>query len=936
MVTSLLILLAVLGYAGVKFQYKPLSGKAVLTPITISGIVVSSSQPTSGLADVYLTLISTYTYDAITNAEGQFIVPGVESGDTYMYAFTKAGYQTEIGTLTVANSDIDMGTIALTEIISAPQEVVATQNLEQNQVSIVWLPPSPAALYQVWRFPISEEENEANWTMLTPVAIADTTFSDTGWNSLPSGIYKYAVKAIYSNNVLSAAAFSNEVRKGMMGILNGTVREAGSNIPLNGATISAGTYLGYSNSLGNYSFLVYQGTYNVSCTKTGYQPYIQPGVEIVGTETTGLNFYLLPNNISPTSVVAQEIYPNVRVSWTAPGMGESQWLHYDNGLNNDSVGTGIVYEYDVAIRFPAASMQDFAGMSLYAIKMWPAMASAGNFSLRVWRGGNSSAPATLVTDQAIAPVLGSYNTFLLNSPVSITGNQELWFGYHYNGGGYPAGCDAGPAIDGYGNMIHYDGAWSTLLDLSPGLNSNWNIQGYVGFAAPAVAPVISPISLKTALEQQYPSRTLGYKLWRLHPGEENNESVWISLTPSFITTTYYTDTAWMTLPYDAYKWAVKSIYSGESISPPSFSNTLAFIPQIGTISGLVRNYANQLVSGATVVCGNASTISNAVGAYSLEVASGTHSVTASHPYYTSITTNSVYVMAGLITTVNFALSPWSGDNFEGYPDFALSFAPWTFFDVDLSPTIGLGSSTWQNLNSPMAFMIFNPNATIPPLTNLTAHGGSRMACSFAATVPPTRDWMVAPAVAWLGGVRFWARSISDSNSLAMFKLGISSSANHPPSFIIISGDNPVEVPPEWTEYTYYITYTEAPVYIGLASYTLDDAVLCIDDFKALTVTSTQPQELPRPTMLLSNYPNPFNPETTISYSLKEASPVKIDIYNTKGQLVKNLENGTKAAGDYKIVWDGKDYAGNAVSSGVFYYKMSAGKYSSTRKMIMLK
>lgn len=211
-----------------------------------------------------------------------------------------------------------------------------------------------------------------------------------------------------------------------------------------------------------------------------------------------------------------------------------------------------------------------------------------------------------------------------------------------------------------------------------------------------------------------------------------------------------------------------------------------------------------------------------------------------------------------------------------------------------------------------------------------------MACSFAATVPPTRDWMISPAVAWLGGVRFWARSASDGNSLAMFKLGISSSATHPASFNIISGDNPVEVPPDWTEYSYYITYTEAPVYIGLASYTMDEAVLCIDDFKALTVTSSQPQELPSPTMLLSNYPNPFNPETTISYSLKEASPVKIDIYNTKGQLVKNLENGVKAAGDFKIVWDGRDNDGHAVSSGVFYYKMSAGKYSSTRKMVMLK
>ena len=85
-----------------------------------------------------------------------------------------------------------------------------------------------------------------------------------------------------------------------------------------------------------------------------------------------------------------------------------------------------------------------------------------------------------------------------------------------------------------------------------------------------------------------------------------------------------------------------------------------------------------------------------------------------------------------------------------------------------------------------------------------------------------------------------------------------------------------------------------------------------------------------------NYPNPFNPETTITYSLREASPVTIEIYNIKGQLVKTLVNDTKAAGTYTVVWNGMDNSNRSVSSGVYYYKMHAGKYSSTRKMILMK
>ncbi|MDD4309706.1 MAG: FlgD immunoglobulin-like domain containing protein [Candidatus Cloacimonetes bacterium] len=90
------------------------------------------------------------------------------------------------------------------------------------------------------------------------------------------------------------------------------------------------------------------------------------------------------------------------------------------------------------------------------------------------------------------------------------------------------------------------------------------------------------------------------------------------------------------------------------------------------------------------------------------------------------------------------------------------------------------------------------------------------------------------------------------------------------------------------------------------------------------------------TALHNNFPNPFNPETTIRYSLKEFSPVSIGIYNVKGQLVKTLIDERKAAGDHSIVWNGTDDNNRAVGSGVYYFKMYAGKFSSTKKMILLK
>ncbi len=98
---------------------------------------------------------------------------------------------------------------------------------------------------------------------------------------------------------------------------------------------------------------------------------------------------------------------------------------------------------------------------------------------------------------------------------------------------------------------------------------------------------------------------------------------------------------------------------------------------------------------------------------------------------------------------------------------------------------------------------------------------------------------------------------------------------------------------------------------------------------------------PDENMLYQNYPNPFNPDTWIPYQLSEDAEVTIDIYNSAGQIVRSLNLGKKQAGYYldkgrSAYWDGKNEAGESVASGVYFYNIKAGKYTSTRKMIMIK
>jgi hypothetical protein len=90
------------------------------------------------------------------------------------------------------------------------------------------------------------------------------------------------------------------------------------------------------------------------------------------------------------------------------------------------------------------------------------------------------------------------------------------------------------------------------------------------------------------------------------------------------------------------------------------------------------------------------------------------------------------------------------------------------------------------------------------------------------------------------------------------------------------------------------------------------------------------------TALQGNYPNPFNPETTIAFSLAENGPVRLCVYNARGEKVRTLMEENLRAGDHTAVWNGLDANGRAVGSGVYFYRLEAGNKSFTRKALLLK
>jgi len=100
--------------------------------------------------------------------------------------------------------------------------------------------------------------------------------------------------------------------------------------------------------------------------------------------------------------------------------------------------------------------------------------------------------------------------------------------------------------------------------------------------------------------------------------------------------------------------------------------------------------------------------------------------------------------------------------------------------------------------------------------------------------------------------------------------------------------------------------------------------------------SSQIVTTPKTYNLNQNHPNPFNPGTTINYALPEASNVRVSIYNIKGQEVATLANDFQEAGYRSLWWNGTDNSGNKVSGGMYLYRIQAGSFTKTMKMVLLK
>jgi hypothetical protein len=260
------------------------------------------------------------------------------------------------------------------------------------------------------------------------------------------------------------------------------------------------------------------------------------------------------------------------VWWNHPICGSvypiPQWIHWDSGENANSIGT-CVCTFEVAARWTPDQIQYFQNGTITKVNFWPSGAGNATYSVRIWEGANA---ANLVVDQ---PVNGftndQWNTVILSTPLQVNVSEELWVGLQVVLlGGYPVGTDSGPAVDGFGNMINWDGEWTTLTYLNPSLDINWNIEAYID------APPIDTLS----------THILGYNIFRTPDGQTSPFS---QLNTALIDSYEYLDIHSSYNPQSCWYYYVSAIYEDTTNPGNEICEGISDTILIGVTEGVGNN-----------------------------------------------------------------------------------------------------------------------------------------------------------------------------------------------------------------------------------------------------------------------------------------------------------------------------------------------------------
>ena len=203
-----------------------------------------------------------------------------------------------------------------------------------------------------------------------------------------------------------------------------------------------------------------------------------------------------PTCNAPQNLMAESLGNDVSLSWDAPE-GGAGWFGYNDGIMATAIGTNGPAQFAVAVRFGQEGLADYNGMSLSKIRFIHNEPTA-SYQAAVWTAEPDGSPVLIYTGDwmsgADIPAAEWHDVEIVDG-ITIDWTQELWFGYNVDTPvGYPAGCDGGPAVTGYGDLIALGGPFQSM-NAAYGLNYNWMIDGFADYADGRSIASMAPITV---------------------------------------------------------------------------------------------------------------------------------------------------------------------------------------------------------------------------------------------------------------------------------------------------------------------------------------------------------------------------------------------------------------------------------------------------------
>ncbi len=580
-------------------------------------------------------------------------------------------------------------------------------------------------------------------------------------------------------------------------------------------------------------------------------------------------------------------------------------LAYHNGYSN-GIGTSEEDTWTCASRFTSSELSSYyADYSISKIKILLHSLDYSACTIKIWEDGSFGNPGTEIYSEEIEGYIAAGDWFTHNvfPAIELESNKEYWVGYEIDAtGDHPSAIDNSSMVAGKGGWINFDTDWQQLTD--HGLDANFCIEMVMNNKY-SVYPFPDWLSLSQdagnivsgendEIVLDFHSSDLVAGIYEAEIELENNDA---DENPTLISVTLNVNDN-------------SGSGSGNNHGDPG-NNFPIDLPVVNIDGDAVDPDVEVDPAGTDELTINVTVNENAQNPVA-------YPETVSLSYFVNIDGT---ITGDLLFDLSYSglnIQPvgilyWDEDNWENIIDADWSTPEHVLVNVDLT-----GRSTETE------FILTEDNPLPVTLSSFYAYQDEERI------------------------ILKWTTEREEDNAGWNIYRGLSAEALNEDetinlNFEFIPGAGTTS---QITEYEFadeQENYHDTTFWYWLEAVDIDGVSTLFNPISIDYQGEKESPEIPLDYGLQQNYPNPFNPSTTISFSITTESTEKvgIEIFNVKGQKIRTLEcidcdNAASSPMMHSIVWDGRDDSGKAVPSGIYYYKLNAGKQSETKKMILLK